>query len=113
MPRPLLVLALALAAPALARDVAPGFAVDYRCDGGVRLQVAYLNPAGGPSLAVVAYAGRLVPMQAGPTGSGVRYLAYDRASGLVWHSKGDAGFLARETAGGQTTLLDNCLEAPN
>jgi membrane-bound inhibitor of C-type lysozyme len=44
----------------------------------------------------------------GLTGSGVRYQAIDPASGLIWHSKGDDGFLARDSGSGQETLLDNC-----
>ncbi len=104
--------ALAFALPALAEDVAPAITGSYLCDGGQRIQVAYLNPPGGPSMAVVAWDGRLIPMQAGPTGSGVRYVAYDAASGLVWHTKGDAGFLARDTGSIQTTLLDGCTMQP-
>ena len=73
------------------------------------LQVAYLNPEGGPSLAVVAYGGQLVPMRAGPTGSGVRYVAID--GGLIWHSKGPEGTLYREGSQGQATLLGGCREA--
>jgi membrane-bound inhibitor of C-type lysozyme len=100
-----------LAAPGAAQDVPEALVVDYRCDGGARLQVAYLNPPGGPSLAVVEHGGRMVPMQAGPTGSGVRYVAFDD-SGLVWHTKDREGFLARDAGGGQTTLNGNCVEAP-
>ena len=99
---------LLLAAPAAAQDA---LAVTYLCDGDAVLQVAYLNPADGPSLAVVAYAGRLVPMQAGPTGSGVRYLAFDRASGLLWHNKGDEGFLATDDGTQETVVLGNCRRA--
>jgi membrane-bound inhibitor of C-type lysozyme len=53
----------------------------------------------------------MVPMQAGPTGSGVRYVAFDD-SGLVWHTKGREGFLARDAGADQTTLNGNCVEAP-
>jgi membrane-bound inhibitor of C-type lysozyme len=80
----------------------------YHCDAGAVLRVAYLNPDPDTSLAVVDYAGHLVPMRAGPTGSGVRYQAIDTASGLIWHSKGNDGFLARDSGSGQETLLDNC-----
>lgn len=96
---------LCLAAPAAAQDA---LAITYLCDGDAVLQVAYLNPADGPSLAVVAYAGRLIPMQAGPTGSGVRYIAFDEESGYVWHSKGDEGFLAIDAGGQENVLLGNC-----
>jgi membrane-bound inhibitor of C-type lysozyme len=97
---------LALALPAAAQ--APvGLAATYLCAGGAVLQVAYLNPPDLPGFAVVAHAGVLVPMQAGPTGSGVRYLALD-GSGLVWHSKGDEGFLAGDGDDEQETLLADC-----
>jgi membrane-bound inhibitor of C-type lysozyme len=106
-------LAFALtAAPALAQDAPLGLAVDYACADGATLQVAYLNPPGGPSLAVVAWEGRLVPMAAGPTGSGVRYVATDPALGLVWHSKGDAGTLLHDAGSTETVLLGDCASAP-
>jgi hypothetical protein len=54
-------------APAFAQGVPEGQAVAYGCDGGATLAVAYINPPGGDSYAVVAYDGRLVPMKAGPT----------------------------------------------
>ena len=63
--------ALLLALPAAAQDVPEGLTADYRCDGGATLAVAYINPRGGASYAVVAHDGRLIPMKAGPTGSGV------------------------------------------
>ncbi len=110
--RLLILAALAPALPALAEDVAPAATGSYLCDGGQRIQVAYLNPPAGPSMAVVAWDGRLIPMQAGPTGSGVRYVAFDTATGLVWHTKGNAGFLAHDIGGTQTTLLDNCTMQP-
>ena len=74
--------------------------------GGTTLAVTHINPPGGESYAVVAYDGRLIPMKAGPTGSGVRYLSLDD-SRLVWHTKGDAGFLARDDAE-QTTIAADC-----
>jgi membrane-bound inhibitor of C-type lysozyme len=47
-----------------------------------------------------------VPMKAGPTGSGVRYLSLD-GSELVWHSKGDTGFFAHDDAG-ETMIAQDC-----
>lgn len=106
--RPLFPVLLALAgAPAAAQDVAPALALTYVCDGGAVLQVAYLNPPEGDSYAVVAYAGQLVPMHAGPVASGVRYIAFD-ASGLVWHTRGNTGFLAHDDGANQVTILDGC-----
>jgi membrane-bound inhibitor of C-type lysozyme len=91
-----LVLALAFALPAVAQEVPEGSVAHYRCDGGGSLAAAYLNPPGGDSYAVVVWDGRMTPMKAGLTGSGVRYLALD-GSDLVWHTKGDEGFLAHDT----------------
>ena len=45
-------------------------------------------------------------MKAGPTGSGVRYLSLD-ASKLVWHTKGDQGFLAHDDAD-ETMIASDC-----
>ena len=69
--------------------------------------MAYINPPGGDSYAVVAYDGRLVPMKAGPTGSGVRYRSLDGTS-LVWHTKGDEGFLAHDDAD-MTMIAGDCV----
>jgi membrane-bound inhibitor of C-type lysozyme len=102
-----LIAAFALALPAAAQDVPEGLTVAYRCDGGATLAVAYINPPGGDSYAVVAHDRRLIPMKAGPTGSGVRYLALD-GSGLVWHTKGAEGFLARDAD--MAMIAGNCAE---
>ncbi len=98
----------ALALPAAAQDVERALVRSYVCDGAAVLRVAYLNLADGESYAVVDFGGRLIPMQAGPTGSGVRYVAIDPASGLVWHTKGDEGFLADDSGAEQRTILQNC-----
>lgn len=99
--------ALLLAAPAAAQDVPEALTVPYSCAGGERIEVAYINPPGGASYAVVLHDGVLVPMKAGPTGSGVRYLSLGEPR-LVWHSKGDAGFLAQDDAE-QTMITPECL----
>ncbi len=103
----------ASALPAAAQEVEVALTQTYLCDGAAVLRVAYLNPPGGESYAVVDLGGRLIPMQAGPTGSGVRYVAFDVASGLVWHTKGDEGFIARDTGSDQETILDGCRSIGN
>ena len=95
------------AAAAVAQEAPQAASATYLCAGGAVLQVAYINPPGDAGWAVVAYGGLLVPLQAGPTGSGVRYFAMD-GDGLVWHAKGDEGFLARDSGDGQDMLLDGC-----
>ena len=103
--------ALAVAvSPALAEGVPEGMTVSYACDGGGSLAVAYVNPADSrESFAVLLHDGALVPMKAGPTGSGVRYVSIGEPK-LVWHTKGNAGFLARDDAD-ETMILGDCNEA--
>jgi membrane-bound inhibitor of C-type lysozyme len=107
----LAIVSLAAAAlPVLAEDVPEVITVSYACDGGGRLEIAYVNPAeSGESFAVVLHDGELVPMKAGPTGSGVRYVSTGEPK-LVWHTKGNAGFLARDDAE-ETMILQDCNEA--
>ena len=120
MPR-LLITAGALAAclaagagRAVAAVDAPGFETTshvYRCTGGARLPVVYLNIKGGDSFATAYINGRLVLMKSGPTGSGARYIAVDEQLGYRWHVKGDAGsllYLAPDHAARETTLLQDC-----
>ena len=101
-----LISALALVLPAIAQDVPEGTSLQYACAGGAHLAVAYINPPGGDSYAVVGWDGRVIPMKAGPTGSGVRYLSLDDTN-LVWHTKGDGGFLAHDDAA-MTMILADC-----
>ncbi|MER2507643.1 MAG: MliC family protein [Amaricoccus sp.] len=99
---------LAAPAPALADDVTPALTATYVCAGGAVLRVAYLNPSPDDSLAVVDYGGRLIPMRAGPTGSGVRYVAFDPVPGFVWHGKGPDGTLFTDGENGQRAILEDC-----
>ncbi len=110
--RPTLLAALCFAAaPALAQDAPPALSATYVCDGGAVLQAAYINPETGPSLAVVGWAGMLIPMRAGPTGSGVRYIAFDEQASYRWHTKGDEGvllFLLADHTAEEEVVLDGC-----
>lgn len=112
--RPTLIAALCAAAaagPALGQDGLPALSATYVCDGAAVLQVAYINPATGPSLAVVGWAGKLIPMQAGPTGSGVRYIAFDEQASYRWHTKGAEGtllFLAADHTASEEVVLGGC-----
>lgn len=110
---PILAALLALAGPAAAQDAPRGLAVTYLCAGGAVLQVAYLNPGAGPSLAVANWGGKLIPMQAGPTGSGVRYIAFDEQASYRWHAKGAEGtllFLAADHTAREEVVLGGCRE---
>jgi membrane-bound inhibitor of C-type lysozyme len=106
MRRLLPLLALALPALATAQDAPEGLVVLYACAAGSHLAAAYINAAGGTSYAVVVRDGRMTPMKAGPTGSGVRYFSLD-GSKLVWHVKGDTGFLAHDDAD-ETMIATDC-----
>lgn len=95
---------------ARAQDIPEGMTVSYACDGGGALTVAYINPQGSTeSFAVLLHDGELVPMKAGPTGSGVRYVSIGEPK-LVWHTKGNFGFLAHDDAD-ETMILNDCNEA--
>ncbi len=104
-------LAAALATPAAAQDAPPGLSANYACAGGAVLQVAYVNVDAATSFAVVGWAGKLIPMQAGPTGSGVRYVAFDEQQSYRWHSKGNAGtllFMAADHTAEEQVILGDC-----
>lgn len=106
--RPTALFALAaLALPAAAQDVPEGLSASYACADGTRVAAAYINTPDA-SYAVVLHEGRLVPMKAGPTGSGVRYVSLPGiAPALVWHTKGAGAFLARDDAG-ETLIAQDC-----
>ncbi len=105
--RRLVALPLLLALPAGARDVPEGLSQTYECQGGKTVRAAYINPPDGDSYSVVDFEGRLIPMKAGPTGSGVRYLSLGEPEALIWHTKGDEAFLARDAD--MTMLAEGCV----
>lgn len=119
MPLPLLAALVAAAlpgSPAAAQSdtagaVAPALSVNYACAGGAVLKVAYINPAEGDSLAVVDWAGKLIPMRQGMSASGVRYIAFDEQQSYRWWSKGDGGFLnfmEADHEAEETPVLTDC-----
>jgi membrane-bound inhibitor of C-type lysozyme len=93
----------ALAAGAFADETAT---VHYRCEDGAHLPVAYVNAPAGDSYAVLVHDAKLDVLKAGISGSGVRYTSID-GSNLVWHMKGNEGFLAQDDAD-ETMILRNC-----
>lgn len=83
----------------------------YRCMGGAKLPVVYLNLPGGDSFATTYVNGHLVLMRSGPTGSGARYVAVDGQAGYRWHVKGEIGslfFLGAEPGARETLVLQDC-----
>lgn len=107
--------ALALSGGAHAQTVtAPGFDSTshvYRCTGGAKVPVVYLNLKDGNSFATLYVNGRLVLMRAGPTGSGASYSAVDEQFGYRWQTKGEVGNLYFRAAGhtaSETLVLQDC-----
>ena len=102
------------AASAQAAAAAPGFESSsqvYRCTGGARLPVVYLNLQGGDAFATIYINGRLVLLRSGPTGSGARYVSVDEQLGYRWHVKGEVGnlfFLAADHTARETLVLQDC-----
>jgi membrane-bound inhibitor of C-type lysozyme len=103
---PLTFAALALPAAAWAQDAPEALVRHYTCAGGAHLAAAYINVPDGTSYAVVVFDGKMTPMKAGPTGSGVRYVSLTPPA-LVWHTKGAQGFLAHDDAG-ETMIATDC-----
>lgn len=96
---------------AVESPVWPRETVEYRCQGGAELQVAYLNLKSGESFAALYYEGRLSLMRPWPAGSGARYVSMDEQVGLRWHIKEDRGvlsFLAADHTAEEITLLSDC-----
>lgn len=93
---------------------APGFESSskvYRCTGGARLPVVYLNLKGGDAFATIYVNGRLMLLRSGPTGSGARYYAVDESVGYRWHVKGDVGslyFQGTDPGARETLVLQDC-----
>ncbi|MFC5474420.1 MliC family protein [Paraherbaspirillum soli] len=103
----------AVAQSAEAQDDAPNdsSAASYRCEGGKKMQVAYVNLKDGKSIAVLYYKGRLIPMHQGVSGSGARYVADDEQNSYRWHTKGKMGILSFKVAGAsakEKTIFRDC-----
>lgn len=85
--------------------------VDYRCEGGVDVQVAYLNFSDGAAFATLLYDGRLHPMQQRVSASGARYIALDEQHSLRWWTKGDQAtlrFMEADHEAVEQAVLDDC-----
>lgn len=85
--------------------------VDYRCEGGVEVQVAYLNFSNGAAFATLLHDGRLHPMQQRVSASGARYIALDEQHSLRWWTKGDQAtlrFMEADHEAVEQAVLDDC-----
>ncbi|MBP7242820.1 MliC family protein [Amaricoccus sp.] len=107
---PVALLCLA-ALPVAAQDLPSALSINYACEGGAVMKVAYINPEQGDSLAVVDWAGKLIPMRQGVSASGARYIAFDEQQSYRWWTKGDEGFLVFMVADHEATeepVLSGC-----
>jgi membrane-bound inhibitor of C-type lysozyme len=97
--------ALALWAGAAAGESVSAVEATYLCAGGAVLRAVYLNAQGGPSMAVIDWAGRLSALEIAPSASGALYVDLDEARSLRWHTKGDEGLLEQ----GGERLMSDCV----
>lgn len=84
---------------------------DYVCDRGVVLPVSFVNPAGEAGLAMMVVEGKLVALRALPTGSGVRYVAFDEQDSYRLYTKGDEAFvthIAADHTADEVPILSGC-----
>ncbi len=89
--------------------------VRYRCAGGARLDVVYLNLQDGRSFASLHFDGRTALLLNRPAASGARYIALDEQHSLRWHTKGDEGslrFMEASDPAREQTLLTDCRALP-
>ncbi|GAA5525835.1 hypothetical protein Maes01_02408 [Microbulbifer aestuariivivens] len=88
--------------------------VNYECADGTRLQVKYGIPESGPSMAVVTYANKLIPMHQEPSASGALFVADKGHPGYRWHTKGKFGILLLQQngEGSSEIILQDCESIP-
>ena len=87
----------------------------YQCEGGVKLQVAYLNMKSGESFAALHFNGNTSLLQSRQLTSGVRYIALDEQHSLRWATKGGAGqlsYMAADHTAKEQVLLAHCQALP-
>lgn len=112
-----LILSLALAGPLAATTLAPAGAHDaadrilpvhYVCEGGLTMEVVFLNTAGGNSYAFVLADGEMTPMRVAVSASGARYLSLEKQpTRQFWEAKGRADLWALEGQA-ETPLRTGC-----
>jgi membrane-bound inhibitor of C-type lysozyme len=109
-----------LSTPTLAQAIDSGRytseSLIYRCAGGVRLPVTYLNMKDGDSFAVIYLHGRTHLLRSQVTASGAGYVAVDEQAGWRWRTKGDTGMLAHLPAdhtAKERVVRRDCKALPN
>ncbi|KUJ83875.1 hypothetical protein AWR36_008670 [Microbulbifer flavimaris] len=84
--------------------------VNYECADGTRLQVKYGKPESGPSMAMVTFDNKLIPMHQEPAASGVLFVADKGHPNYRWHTKGQTGMLMLQKNGNRDfdVVLGDC-----
>ena len=90
-------------------------AVQYKCDGGGEIELAYLNLSNGTTFAALHHDKRTVMLQGRRATTGVRFFALDPASRLSWYTQGMKGELSAIAPDPNTQdqiLMANCFAQP-
>jgi len=90
-------------------------AVQYKCDGGSEIELAYLNLSNGTSFAALHHDKRTLMLQGRRATTGVRFFALDPQSRLSWYTQGMKGELSAIAPDPNTQdqiLMSNCFAQP-
>jgi Membrane-bound lysozyme-inhibitor of c-type lysozyme len=90
-------------------------AVQYKCDGGGEIELAYLNLSNGTTFAALHHDKRTLMLQGRRATTGVRFFALDPQSRLSWYTQGMKGELSAIAADANTqdqVLMANCFAQP-
>jgi membrane-bound inhibitor of C-type lysozyme len=77
---------------------------DYRCPGGQRFRVTYLNAGNGQSFAVMPYRGKPMLLASTMSADGVKY----QADSVTWWIKGRGGTLFDARIDADKPVWDGC-----
>ncbi len=90
-------------------------AVQYKCDGGSEIELAYLNLSNGTSFAALHHDKRTLMLQGRRATTGVRFFALDPQSRLSWYTqgmKGELSAVATDPNAQDQVLMSNCFAQP-
>ncbi len=90
-------------------------AVQYKCDGGAEIELAYLNLSNGTTFAALHHDKRTLMLQGRRATTGVRFFALDPQSRLSWYTqgmKGELSAIAADANSQDQVLMTNCFAQP-
>ncbi|MDR7093292.1 MliC family protein [Hydrogenophaga laconesensis] len=90
-------------------------AVQYKCDGGGEIELAYLNLSNGTTFAALHHDKRTLMLQGRRATTGVRFFALDPQSRLSWYTqgmKGELSAIAPDPNMQDQILMANCFAQP-